>query len=43
MRVDWWFDVMDVHGSSITPDDFYPMQELSIDRSNVFWEGLLNH
>ena len=42
-RVDWWFDVMDVHGSSITPDDFFPAQELSIGRHNTNWENMVNH
>ena len=42
-RIDWWFDIMNVHNTIITPDDFFPMQELSIDRSKVSWEGLINH
>jgi hypothetical protein len=32
-----------VHNTAITPSDFFPMQELSIDRTNVNWEGLINH
>lgn len=43
MRVDWWFDIMDVHDDAITPDDFFPMQELSIDRFNTHWEGMVDH
>ena len=43
MRVDWWFEIMDVHDSSITPSDFFPMQELSIDRMNTNWEGMVSH
>jgi hypothetical protein len=32
-----------VHSNSITPDDYFPAQELSIDRSNCNWEGLMDH
>jgi hypothetical protein len=40
-RIDFWFDIMNVHSN--TPDDYFPVQELSIGRSNCDWEGLMDH
>jgi hypothetical protein len=34
---------MDVHETSITPADYFPVQELSLDRSNCDWESLMDH
>ena len=40
-RIDFWFDIMNVHSN--TPDDYSPVQELSIGRSNCDWEGLMDY
>ena len=43
-RVDFWFDIMDVHSEkSITPDNYDPAQKISINRVNVNWEGLVDY
>lgn len=42
-RIDYYFDVMDVHDSSYTPSDHYPIEELSLDRHNCDWEGLMDY
>ena len=33
---------MDVHSETITPADYFPVQEMKLDRSNCDWEGLFD-
>lgn len=40
-RIDFWFEIMNVHKN--TPSDHFAAQELSIDRANCDWEGLMDH
>ena len=32
-----------MHETSITPDTYFPAQELSLDKDNCNWEGLMDH
>lgn len=40
-RIDFWFDILQVHDN--TPSDYFPVQALSIGRSNCDWDGLMDH
>lgn len=42
-RVDFAFEINEVHKSAITPDDYFPVEELRIGRKNCDWEGLMDY
>ena len=42
-RVDFWFDVRDVHSTDITPADYFPIEDLRIGNKNCDWNGLMDY
>ena len=42
-RVDFWFDVRDVHSTDITPADYFPIEDLRIGDKNCDWNGLMDY
>lgn len=43
IRVDFWFDVRDVHSTEITPADYFPIQDMRIGSTNCDWNGLMDY
>ena len=42
-RVDWYFDIMNVHDNDVTPSDYPPAEELKIAGTQADWEGLMDN
>lgn len=42
-RIDFIFDIKDVHDDSITPETYFPVEDLRIGRTNCDWDGIMDY